>query len=117
MHLFNCVEQQFLGTKRDRARSSYNDKFIIFCKERWIKDRKKSGLVLNLTERDIIFLTKLAIGSNDKIRLNEMFIEYQNRGVFLDNTSKELLQEYFAKLNIIDKKSDSGDAQYVRRIL
>jgi len=46
-----------------------------------------------------------------------MFIEYQNRGVFLDNTSKELLQEYFAKLNIIDKKSDSGDAQYVRRIL
>ena len=46
-----------------------------------------------------------------------MFKEYEKRGVYLDRTSKEILQEYFAKLNIIDKKSDSGDAQYVRRIL
>ena len=90
---------------------------MILCKNRWIKDRKKSGLVLNLTERDIIFLTKLAIGENEKIRLNDMFKEYEKRGVYLDQTSKEILQDYFTKLNIIDKKSDSGDAQYVRRIL
>ena len=38
-------------------------------------------------------------------------------GIFLDNTSKEYLQEFFTKLNLIDKKSDSGDAQYVKRIL
>ena len=116
-HLFECVEQQFINTKRNRARDSFNDKFVIFCKNRWIKDRKKSGLVLNLTERDIIFLTKLAIGENEKIRLNDMFKEYEKRGVYLDQTSKEILQDYFTKLNIIDKKSDSGDAQYVRRIL
>lgn len=116
-HLFACVEAQFSGTTRWRARQSFNEKFTVFCRKRWIKDRKKSGLVLNLTERDVIFLTKLAIGNNDKIRLNDMFKEYQNRGVYLDDTSKNLLQEYFAKLNIIDKKSDSGDAQYVRRIL
>ena len=39
------------------------------------------------------------------------------RGIFLDNISKEHLQEFFTKLNLIDKKSDSGDAQYVKRIL
>lgn len=116
-HLFDCAEQQFINTTRKRARESFNDKFVLFCKDRWIKDRKKSGLVLNLTERDVIFLTKLSIGENEKIRLNDMFKEYEKRGVYLDRTSKEILQEYFAKLNIIDKKSDSGDAQYVRRIL
>lgn len=117
IHLFNCAEAQFLGTKRKRARKSFNEKFFSFCTERWLKDRKKSGFVLNLTERDLIFLTKLAIGNNNNIRLNDMFKEYQKRGVFLDSISKQFLQEYFAKLNIIDKKSDSGDAQYVRRIL
>ena len=115
--MFECAEQQFLGTQRSRARDSFNNKFIFFCKERWIKDRKKSGLVLNLTEQDIIFLTKLSIRNNEKIRLNEMFKEYQKRGVYLDSTSKQTLQEFFSRLNIIDKKSDSGDAQYVRRIL
>ena len=74
-------------------------------------------MVLNLTERDIIFLTKLALRDMEKIRLNELYAQYELRGVFLDTTSKALLQEFFTKLNLIDKKSDSGDAQYVKRIL
>lgn len=116
-HLFECVEQQFVNTNRRRARESFNEKFVSFCRDRWTKDRKKSGVVLNLTERDVIFLTNLSIGENERIRLNDLFKEYEKRGVFLDRTSKEMLQDFFAKLNIIDKKSDSGDAQYVRRIL
>ena len=116
-HLFKCVEEQFLGTDRKRANQFYNEKFLEYCKSRWVKNRKKSGLVLNLTERDIIFLTKISLRNEDKIRLNDLYIEYEIRGVFLDNTSKALLQEFFTKLNLIDKKSDSGDAQYVKRIL
>ena len=116
-HLYKCVEQQFLNTDRKRANQFYNEKFIDFCKTRWIKNRRKSGLVLNLTERDIIFLTKISIGKKEKIRLIDLYKEYEYRGIFLDNTSKEHLQEFFTKLNLIDKKSDSGDAQYVRSIL
>lgn len=52
-----------------------------------------------------------------KIRLVDLYKEYERRGLYLDNTSKEYLQEFFTKLNLIDKKSDSGDAQYVKRIL
>lgn len=51
------------------------------------------------------------------IRLNKLFKEYELRGICLDNTSREYLQEFFTKLNLIDRKSDSGDAQYVKRIL
>ena len=95
----------------------YSEKFSDFCKSRFVKNRKKSGLTLNLTERDIIFLTKLAIQHDEKIRLNDLYKEYEKRGIYLDSTSKSLLQEFFTKLNLIDKKSDSGDAQYVKRIL
>ena len=116
-HLYKCVEAQFLGTERKRANQFYNEKFSEFCKSRWIKNRKKSGLVLNLTERDVIFLTKICLRDADKVRLNDLYKEYEYRGIYLDNTSREYLQEFFAKLNLIDKKSDSGDAQYVKRIL
>lgn len=116
-HLYKCVEAQFLETDRKRANQFYNEKFSEFCKSRWVKNRKKSGLVLNLTERDIIFLTKLSLRGQEKIRLNDLYKEYEYRGIYLDNTSKEYLQEFFTKLNLIDKKSDSGDAQYVKRIL
>lgn len=117
VHLFKCVETQFLNTERKRANQFYNEKFTEFCKARWIKNRKKSGLVLNLTERDIIFLTKISLRNAEKIRLNELYKQYQYRGIYLDSTSKEFLQVFFTKLNLIDKKSDSGDAQYVKRIL
>lgn len=116
-HLFECVLAQFNETDRKRASQFYSEKFSEFCKYRFVKNRKKSGLVLNLTERDIIFLTKLALRNMEKIRLNEMYAQYELRGVYLDSTSKSLLQEFFTKLNLIDKKSDSGDAQYVKRIL
>lgn len=116
-HLYKCVEAQFLNTERKRANQFYNEKFSAFCKGRWIKNRKKSGLVLNLTERDIIFLTKICLRNQEKIRLKDLFKEYEKRGIYLDGTSKEYLQDYFTKLNLIDKKSDSGDAQYVKRIL
>ena len=116
-HLYKCVESQFLNTERKRANQFYNEKFSDFCKSRWIKNRKKSGLVLNLTERDIIFLTKICLRDKEKIRLHDLYGEYEKRGFYLDGTSREYLQEFFTKLNLIEKKSDSGDAQYVKRIL
>lgn len=116
-HLFECVETQFLNTGRKGRRESYNNKFVEFCKGRWLKNRRKAGYVLNLTERDIIFLTKISIRNKEKIRLIDLYKEYEYRGFFLDHTSKEYLQDFFTKLNLIDKKSDSGDAQYVKRIL
>lgn len=116
-HLFDCVDLQFRETDRKRASQFYCEKFSEFCKSRFVKNRTRSGLVLNLNERDIIFLTKLALRDSDKIRLNELYTEYEKRGIYIDNTSKMLLQDFFTKLNLIDKKSDSGDAQYVKRIL
>ena len=65
----------------------------------------------------MIFLTKICLRDEEKIRLNDLYKAYEYRGIFLDSTTKEYLQDFFTKLNLIDKKSDSGDAQYVKRIL
>ena len=116
-HLFDCVNAQCQDTHRKRATDSYVKKMTDFYRNRWLKNRRKAGLVLNLTERDIIFLTKISIQENDRIRLVDLFKKYEDRGVYLDNTSKRLLQDFLSKLNLLDKKSDSGDAQYVKRIL
>ncbi|QWQ96652.1 DNA phosphorothioation-dependent restriction protein DptG [Clostridioides difficile] len=37
--------------------------------------------------------------------------------MYFDRDSQSKVVELFEKLNIIEKKSDSGDAQYVRSIL
>ena len=116
-YLFSCIKEQFVNTSRHRAQEKYAEKFELFCKTRWLKNRRKAGLVLNLTEQDIIFLTKISIKNQSKIRLNLLFVEFEKRGISLDNTSKEMLTQYFSQLNLIDKKSDSGDAQYVKQIL
>ena len=51
------------------------------------------------------------------MRLVDVFNEFEARGIFLDDISKDQVAEYYEKLNLIEKKSDSGDAKYVKRIL
>ncbi|BES64343.1 hypothetical protein SANA_07820 [Gottschalkiaceae bacterium SANA] len=79
-----------------------------------LKARGQLGNTLNLNQEWIIFLTRLCIGERDKIRLNELWEELAKRGVNFDKYSREMIISYFEKINILEKKSDSGDAQYVR---
>lgn len=74
------------------------------------------GYMLNITQEMILVLTAVSI-KTDKITLKSLFKEYEKRGLFLDQQSQELVSDLLTKLNLIDKKSDSGDAQYVKSIL
>ena len=114
--LFDSVRTQFENTVRSRPYSSYAAKFEEYSRK-YLKRRGRSGMMLNLTEETLIFLTKICIKDQEKMRLNEVFYEFEARGVFLDSHSKSEVMRYYEKLNLIEKKSDSGDAQYVKRIL
>lgn len=114
--LFDSVRCQFENTSRERPYNSYAAKFTEYSKK-YLKNRGRSGLMLNLSEETLIFLTKVCIQDREKMRLNDVFSEFELRGVFLDNHSKSEVMRYYEKLNLIEKKSDSGDAQYVKRIL
>lgn len=116
-YFFKCIDEQFIGSTRNRAYTGYSNWFVEFSKVNWLKNRRSLGYTLNLTEEDIIFLTKLVIKDQEKIKLKDLFLGYELRGIFLDQKSKEEIHSYFEKLNLIEKKSDSGDAQYVKGIL
>ena len=114
--LFDSVNCQFENTVRSRAYAAYSEKFEAFA-YKFLKRRGRSGMMLNVTEELLIFLTKICIKDEEKMRLNDVFKAFECRGVFLDELSKEQVMKYYEKLNLIEKKSDSGDAQYVKRIL
>ena len=114
--LFESIRVQFENTARSRPYSSYAEKFEEYSRK-YLKRRGRSGMMLNLSEETLIFLTKVCIKDQEKMRLNDVFAEFEARGVFLDNHSKTEIMHYYEKLNLIEKKSDSGDAQYVKRIL
>ena len=114
-YLFNSVQTQFEIVRTSPYRH-YADKFENYC-HKFLKNRGRSGLMLNLTEESLIFITKLCIKNQEQIRLREVFSAFEKRGIFLDRLSKEQVATYYEKLNLIEKKSDSGDAKYVKRIL
>ena len=114
--LFDSVRVQF-ENMRSGPYNKYANKFIKYCDKKYLKPRGRSGKMLNISEETLIFLTKICIKDKEKMRLNDVFSEFESRGVFLDNHSKNEVMHYYEKLNLIEKKSDSGDAQYVKRIL
>lgn len=115
-YLFDSVKSQFENTSRKRVYDSYSQKFQSFC-YKYLKKRGRSGYMLNITDETLIFLTKICIKDRDQMRLKDVFEEFQKRGVFLDEYSKDQATAYYERLNLIEKKSDSGDAKYVKRIL
>ncbi len=114
-YLFNSVRTQF-ELKRKRPYDAYAEKYKAFS-AKYLKNRGRIGLILNLTEEMLIFLTKIVIKDREQLRLKDVFQGFECRGVFLDDMSKEKVAAYYEKLNLIEKKSDSGDAKYVKRIL
>ena len=86
------------------------------AKRYFLKLRGSYSYVLNMNRDMLLMITALCV-KDKKIKLNQLFKEYEKRGIFFDKYSKEEVVNFLTKLNLIDKKSDSGDAQYVKPIL
>ena len=115
--LFNVVRYQFEISKRSRANEAYKNWFVWFVQKNFSKRRGQLGYNLNFTEDDIILMTKICINNKEKIKLNTLFEEFELRGLFFDRDSKTKIIQLYEKLNLLEKKSDSGDAQYVKSVL
>lgn len=115
--LFEVVEYQFKDSTRSGANNKYKNWFIKFVQENFGKRRGSLGYSLNLNEEDIILLTKVCINNNKKLKLSVLFDEFEKRGISFDRDSQIKIVQLYEKLNLLEKKSDSGDAQYVRSIL
>lgn len=114
---FEDIMLQFANTSRKRANDAYSKSFMDFCKNGFVQRRGAAGNVLAVTEEQLVLMTKVTVGANEKMRLNDLFKGFEQRGLCFDNTSKDCIVEFYERLNLIEKKSDSGDAQYVKSFL
>lgn len=114
-NLWESIEYQFTTTKKRQLRA-YKHLFVQFAKFNFGKKRGPNGYSLSLKHADVLFLTTLSIGAQDKVRLKDLRKEFEDRGVFLDGTSWSHLIDYYEKVNMLEKKSDSGDGQYVKHL-
>ena len=111
------VKKQFLNTVRKRANEAYQKSFTDFSRNNFLQNRKRNGLMLALDEERIILLTKVVLKNDNHMKLNDLLKGFEQRGVYFDNPSKEALITFYDALGLIEKKSDSGDAKYVKGIL
>lgn len=110
--LFKCVKE---GTNSDVSKK-FGGNIEDLGANQFIKSRGSLGRVLNIKHDFLLLLTAVSV-KNQRMPLNDLFKEFEKRGIALDRHSKKEIIKLFNDLNIIDKKSDSGDAQYVKPIL
>ena len=117
-HLTQLFVEQFKkGTTRETA---FNN-FVKATRETLIKpfeqNRRRAGSFLVLNQDYLLLLTNLCIGESEKLRLHELLIEFQKRGVFFDKSSEECLIDLFERMGNVERMSDSGDAVYVKKTI
>ncbi len=115
--LFKYLHKQFIEKISDQSPNSrYSLYYEDIGKKYFLKKRGQYGYVLNISQSMLLTITALCV-KDDKMKLKDLFKEYEKRGLFFDKTSKFAVEELLTKLNYIDKKSDSGEVQYVRKFL
>lgn len=82
----------------------------------FLKQRGSLGQVLNI-KHDFLMLMTAVIVKNERMPFNTLLTEFRKRGIDFDRHSIKEIVELFNSHNLLDKKSDSGDAQYVKPIL
>lgn len=112
--LWYKIKYQFENTERKGAEDKYAKWFIAFAKANYTKSRGRLGNTTVLSQEQLLFLTKLCIGNENKIRLKLLWERLRYRGIVFDETSKLEITKLFERINLIEKKSDSGDAQYIK---
>ena len=108
------IKYQFENSTRSAAYIKYSKWYTQFAKVNYTKNRGRLGTTTVLSQELLLFFTRLCIGNEDKIRLKSLWKELLKRGIAFDEQTKLEIIKLFEKINLIEKKSDSGDAQYVK---
>ncbi|MFB4473717.1 DNA phosphorothioation-dependent restriction protein DptG [Virgibacillus sp. SK37] len=100
----------------NEVNSRYYKAFEAIISKFFRKNGGPLGTILSLSQEQLLLLVAVSI-TKERIELKQLWKELEKRGVWLDHHSKEEVVKVLDKLNYMEKKSDSGDAQYVKTIL
>ena len=90
--------------------------WILSAAQPFLRNRGRLGRTLNISQDFLILMTAVCV-RDQRISLNTYFTQLKERGLYFDRDSLEEIKNLLTKLNLLEKKSDSGDAQYVKPIL
>jgi DNA phosphorothioation-dependent restriction protein DptG len=77
---------------------------------------RRGNFVLVLDNEMLTFLVAL-ITKSKKTKLDELYKLFNSYGICFNRGSRLAIEECLLKLNLLDRKSDSGEAQYVTVVL
>lgn len=104
-----CV--RFQETTYDRIKKRIYDLFSI----RFLSWRRGKYL-LNLDNEMLIFLIAM-ITHEEKTRIKDLYKKFGEYGIIFNRNTRSNIEQYLLRLNLLDRKSDSGEVQYVKVIL
>ncbi len=110
------LERLCMGLQSPSYISRMRKKVIDLLSVRFLQNRKRSGYVLVLDNEMLIFLIAL-FSKGKKTKLEDLYKLFNSYGIYFNRGSRLAIEEYLIKLNLLDRKSDSGEAQYVTVIL
>ena len=121
-NLFHAACDQFDKKKYlSSERPNVNSKYVKQMKEkignRFIQNRKRGGNIFVINQDRLILLTNLTIGTEKQLRFNELLEGFRERGVYFDKQSERRLIDFYERIGNVERKSDSGDAVYVRKTI
>lgn len=115
IEFYEYIRYQVANSARKAPAGRYVKDFREFVESNFVKVRGRLGRSLNITDDYIIMLTKLIIKDNERLRLIDVFDGFEKRGVSLDDATRDVIAAFYDRINILEKKSDSGAVQYVKK--
>jgi DNA phosphorothioation-dependent restriction protein DptG len=112
---FEKLEYLCTGLQSPSYISRMRKKVIDLLSVRFLQSRR-GNFVLVLDNEMLTFLIALFTKSR-KTKLEDMYKRFNSYGIHFNRGSRMAIEEYLLKLNLLDRKSDSGEAQYVKVVL
>lgn len=122
-YLFACVSLQ-LDSKnyRQNVVSYVAGNYNHILKMRFVKSWGQLGQMMMITNEDLITMLSICQRTSERmnnergLQIGDMFYEFERRGLCMDGKTRQFVIDYLIRINLIDSKCDSEEAQYVKRI-
>lgn len=111
----STLEHLCTGLQSPSYVSRMRKKVIDLLSVRFLQSRR-GNFVLVLDNEMLTFLVALFTKSK-KTKLENLYKLFNSYGIYFNRGTRLAIEEYLLKLNLLDRKSDSGEAQYVTVIL
>lgn len=86
-------------------------------KIRLLQIRQGRGSSVLVLDNELLTFLIAMVSKEERIKLKDLYLKFKEYGICFDLHTKQAIEDELLKLNILERKSDSGEAQYVHIIL